>query len=66
MCFQNSDDWERCFEGKIRPEQIRELCGKCGAELALLEQNGKSDIPFMIKIGWHLPVPQLLLPAPNH
>lgn len=63
--FPHSGDYLQCWEGKIMPEQIRELCGKCGLRLSLMDERGESDIPFMIKIGWHLPIPQLLLPAPR-
>ncbi len=61
--FVKAGDWLACSSGKIEESQVRELCARCGLLVALLEDSDQ-DEAFLIKIGWHLPVPQLLLPAP--
>ncbi len=62
--FVKAGDWLACKDGKIAQEQVRELCGKCGALVAeLIDRN--EELPFYRKIGWLLDIPQLLLPPPT-
>lgn len=62
--FVKTGDWLACREGKILPEQVRELCGRCGALVDVLIDQDK-EVPFYRTIGWLLDIPQLLLPPPR-
>ena len=40
MGFVMAGDWLELVEGKLQPEEVREICGKCGLKHLLLTDHG--------------------------